>query len=95
MRKVGVEVVGLGALKLTGFLREKMQLNNLTFQSLYTVRTLKEVLIFIFVLWNIYSVEIYSMMSIRSSVLPQHILEDSTGPSITYEMQSTYLHFGI
>ena len=50
MRKVGVEVVGLGALKLTGFLREKMQLNNLTFQSLYTVRTLKEVLIFIFVL---------------------------------------------
>lgn len=47
MRKVGVEVLGLGALKLTGFLREKMQLNNLTFQSLYTVRTLKEVLIFI------------------------------------------------
>jgi len=91
MRKVGVEVVGLGALKLTGFLREKMQLNNLTFQSLYTVRTLKEVLIFIFVLWNIYSVvEIYSTMSIRSSVLRQHILEDSTGPSITYEMQSTY-----
>ncbi|KAL5190648.1 Actin-related protein 8 [Glycine soja] len=42
MRKVGVEVVGLGALKLTGFLREKMQLNNLSFQSLYTVRTLKE-----------------------------------------------------
>ncbi|KAJ1420525.1 F-box-like domain superfamily [Sesbania bispinosa] len=42
MRKVGVEVVGLGALKLTGFLKEKMQLNNINFQSLYTVRTLKE-----------------------------------------------------
>lgn len=49
MRKVGVEVLGLGALKLTGFLREKMQLNNLNFESLYTVRTLKEVLIFPFV----------------------------------------------
>ncbi|ESW20647.1 hypothetical protein PHAVU_005G003800 [Phaseolus vulgaris] len=47
MRKVGVEVVGLGALKLTGFLREKMQLNNLTFQSLYTVRTLKEKLCYV------------------------------------------------
>jgi actin-related protein 8 len=45
MRKVGVEVVGLGALKLTGFLREKMQQNNLYFESLYTVRTLKEVLL--------------------------------------------------
>ncbi|XP_027346131.1 actin-related protein 8-like isoform X2 [Abrus precatorius] len=42
MRKVGVEVVGLGALKLTGFLREQMQLNNISFESLYTVRTLKE-----------------------------------------------------
>ncbi|KAL3024194.1 hypothetical protein AAZX31_04G106900 [Glycine max] len=47
MRKVGVEVVGLGALKLTGFLREKMQLNNLSFQSLYTVRTLKENLCYV------------------------------------------------
>ncbi|CAJ1958531.1 unnamed protein product [Sphenostylis stenocarpa] len=47
MRKVGVEVVGLGALKLTGFLREKMQLNNLSFQSLYTVRTLKEKLCYV------------------------------------------------
>lgn len=45
MRKVGVEVVGLGALKLTGFLRELMQKNNLNFESLYTVRTLKEVLL--------------------------------------------------
>ncbi|RYQ87022.1 hypothetical protein Ahy_B09g094502 isoform B [Arachis hypogaea] len=44
---VGVEVVGLGALKLTGFLREKMQLNNLNFQSLYTVRTLKEKLCYV------------------------------------------------
>jgi actin-related protein 8 len=43
MRKVGVEVVGLGALKLTGFLREQMQRNNIDFTSLYTVRTLKEV----------------------------------------------------
>jgi actin-related protein 8 len=48
MRKVGVEVVGLGALKVTGFLKEKMQRNNLNFQSLYTVRALKEVLIFSF-----------------------------------------------
>lgn len=45
MRKVGVEVVGLGALKLTGFLRELMQQNNINFESLYTVRTLKEVLL--------------------------------------------------
>lgn len=48
MRKVGVEVVGLGALKLTGFLREKMQQNSLNFESLYTVRTLKEVLLLSF-----------------------------------------------
>ena len=44
MRKVGVEVVGLGALKLTGFLREQMQENNMSFESMYTVRMLKEVL---------------------------------------------------
>lgn len=43
MRKVGVEVVGVGALKLTGFLRELMQQNNINFESLYTIRTLKEV----------------------------------------------------
>ncbi|XP_062112803.1 actin-related protein 8-like [Humulus lupulus] len=42
MRTVGVEVVGLGALKLTGFLKELMQQNNIIFESLYTVRTLKE-----------------------------------------------------
>lgn len=43
MRKVGVEVVGLGALKLTGHLRELMQQNNIRFESMYTVRALKEV----------------------------------------------------
>ncbi|KAE9615833.1 hypothetical protein Lal_00017614 [Lupinus albus] len=47
MRKFGVEVVGLGALKLTGFLREKMELNNIRFESLYTVRTLKENLCYV------------------------------------------------
>ena len=43
MREVGIEVIGLGALKLTGFLKEQMQQKNMNFQSLYTVRTLKEV----------------------------------------------------
>lgn len=43
MRKVGVEAVGVGALKLTGYLREQMQQQNLHFDSLYTVRSLKEV----------------------------------------------------
>ena len=43
MHRVGVEVTGMGALKLTGFLREKMQQKNLHFDSLYTVRALKEV----------------------------------------------------
>ncbi|XP_028752825.1 actin-related protein 8 isoform X1 [Neltuma alba] len=47
MRKVGVEVVGLGAIKLTGFLRELMQRNNMNFESLYTVRTLKEELCYV------------------------------------------------
>ncbi|KAK7262724.1 hypothetical protein RJT34_30304 [Clitoria ternatea] len=47
MRKVGVEVVGLGALKLTGFLGEQMQQNNISFDSLYTVRTLKEKLCYV------------------------------------------------
>ena len=50
MRKVGVEVVGLGALKLTGFLKELMQQNNISFESLYTVRTLKEVRVLL-VMW--------------------------------------------
>lgn len=45
MRKVGVEVVGMGALNLTGFLREQMQQKNTSFGSLYTVRSLKEVMV--------------------------------------------------
>lgn len=45
--KVGVQVVGIGALKLTGYLREQMQQRNLPFSSLYTVRALKEVFTFI------------------------------------------------
>lgn len=47
MRKVGVEAVGVGALKLTGFLREQMQQKNLYFDSLYTVRALKENLCYV------------------------------------------------
>ncbi|KAJ4725435.1 Actin-related protein [Melia azedarach] len=47
MRKVGVEVMGLGALKLTGFLKLLMQQNNINFGSLYTVRTLKENLCYV------------------------------------------------
>ncbi|KAK4278203.1 hypothetical protein QN277_016082 [Acacia crassicarpa] len=47
MRKVGVEVVGLGAIKLTGYLKELMQQNNMDFESLYTVRTLKEKLCYV------------------------------------------------
>ncbi|KAI4321744.1 hypothetical protein MLD38_035091 [Melastoma candidum] len=47
MRKVGVEVMGLGALKLTGFLRDLMRQNDINFESLYTVRTLKEELCYV------------------------------------------------
>ncbi|XP_050368419.1 actin-related protein 8 isoform X2 [Argentina anserina] len=47
MRKVGVEVMGLGALKLTGFLRELMQQNNINFESLSTIRTIKEKLCYV------------------------------------------------
>ncbi|CAM8937322.1 unnamed protein product [Rhodiola kirilowii] len=47
MRRVGVEVVGMGALKLTGFLKELMQQNGINFDSLYTVRTLKENLCYV------------------------------------------------
>ncbi|PHT43948.1 Actin-related protein 8 [Capsicum baccatum] len=43
MHQVGVEVVGIGALKLTGFLKEQMQQKNIYFGSLYTVRALKEI----------------------------------------------------
>ncbi|XP_075486782.1 actin-related protein 8 [Primulina tabacum] len=47
MHEVGVEVVGIGALKLTGFLRDQMQQNNINFDSIYTVRTLKENLCYV------------------------------------------------
>ncbi|KAK2639968.1 hypothetical protein Ddye_027763 [Dipteronia dyeriana] len=47
MRKVGVEVIGLGALKLTGFLKSQLQQNDVNFESLYTVRTLKEKLCYV------------------------------------------------
>ncbi|KAE8702752.1 Actin-related protein 8 [Hibiscus syriacus] len=47
MHKVGFEVIGLGALKLTGYLRELLQQNNVNFESLYTVRTLKENLCYV------------------------------------------------
>ena len=49
MHQVGVEVVGIGALKLTGFLKEQMQQKNIYFGSLYTVRALKEVFSFLVV----------------------------------------------
>ncbi|KAI9085682.1 hypothetical protein K1719_032525 [Acacia pycnantha] len=35
MRKVGVGVVGLGAIKLTGFLKELMQWKNMNFESFF------------------------------------------------------------
>lgn len=47
MRKVGVETVAMGAMKLTGFLREQMQLKNINFESLYTVREIKENLCYV------------------------------------------------
>ncbi|XP_060188380.1 actin-related protein 8 isoform X2 [Lycium barbarum] len=47
MHQVGVEVVGIGALKLTGFLKEQMQQKNIFFGSLYTVRALKENLCYV------------------------------------------------
>lgn len=43
MYEIGVETVGQGALKLTGFLKELMHQRNITCESLYTVRTIKEV----------------------------------------------------
>uniref|UniRef100_A0A453DC76 F-box domain-containing protein n=1 Tax=Aegilops tauschii subsp. strangulata TaxID=200361 RepID=A0A453DC76_AEGTS len=42
MREIGIETVGQGALKLTGFLKELLQRRNISFESLYTVRTIKE-----------------------------------------------------
>lgn len=47
MHDVGVEVVGQGARKVTGFLKELMQQRNVNFESLYTVRTIKEQLCYI------------------------------------------------
>ncbi|XP_020265998.1 actin-related protein 8 isoform X2 [Asparagus officinalis] len=47
MHDVGVEVVGLGALKLTGYLKELMQQRNINFESLYTVRAVKEKLCYV------------------------------------------------
>ncbi|XP_043697015.1 actin-related protein 8-like [Telopea speciosissima] len=47
MREVGVKVVGQGALKLTGFLKELMQQQNMNYESLFTVRTLKENLCYV------------------------------------------------
>ncbi|XP_064999157.1 actin-related protein 8-like isoform X3 [Musa acuminata AAA Group] len=47
MHEVGIEVLALGALKLTGFLKELMQQRNINFQSLYTVRTIKEKLCYV------------------------------------------------
>jgi hypothetical protein len=43
MYEIGVETVGQGALKLTGFLKELMLQRNISCESLYTVRTIKEV----------------------------------------------------
>lgn len=48
MHNVGVETIGVGALKLTSFLKEQMQQKNIYFGSLYTVRTLKEVIHYAF-----------------------------------------------
>ncbi|XP_072994258.1 actin-related protein 8 [Typha latifolia] len=47
MHEIGVEIVGQGALKLTGFLRELMQQRSISFESLYTVRTIKEKLCYV------------------------------------------------
>ncbi|CAL1404735.1 unnamed protein product [Linum trigynum] len=47
MHSVGVEAIGIGALKVTGFLKEQMQQNNINCESLYTIRTLKENLCYV------------------------------------------------
>ncbi|ONM12409.1 Actin-related protein 8 [Zea mays] len=47
MYEIGVETVGQGALKLTGFLKELMQRRNISCESLYTVRTIKEKLCYV------------------------------------------------
>ncbi|KAL8160160.1 hypothetical protein V2J09_001697 [Rumex salicifolius] len=47
MRKIGVQSVGIGGMKLTEFLRDQMQLNNIPFKSANTVRELKENLCYV------------------------------------------------
>ncbi|XP_066349895.1 actin-related protein 8 isoform X4 [Miscanthus floridulus] len=47
MYEIGVETVGQGALKLTGFLKELMQRRNISCESLYTVRAIKEKLCYV------------------------------------------------
>ncbi|KAL6844398.1 hypothetical protein ACP4OV_026071 [Aristida adscensionis] len=47
MYEIGVESVGQGALKLTGFLKELMQRRNISCESLYTVRAIKEKLCYV------------------------------------------------
>ncbi|RCV15089.1 hypothetical protein SETIT_3G030600v2 [Setaria italica] len=47
MYEIGVETVGQGALKLTGFLKELMHQRNISCESLYTVRTIKEKLCYV------------------------------------------------
>ncbi|OVA01384.1 F-box domain [Macleaya cordata] len=47
MHQVGIEVVGQGALTLTGFLKELMDKKSMNVESLYTIRTLKENLCYV------------------------------------------------
>ncbi|ERN19028.1 actin-related protein 8 isoform X1 [Amborella trichopoda] len=47
MHDVGVEVIGQGALRLTGYLSELMHQKGIHFESMYTVRTLKENLCYV------------------------------------------------
>ncbi|XP_024959506.1 actin-related protein 8-like isoform X1 [Cynara cardunculus var. scolymus] len=47
MHKVGVVTVGVGAVKLTEYLREQLRQRNLHISSLYTVRSLKENLCYV------------------------------------------------
>ncbi|XP_002970341.2 actin-related protein 8 [Selaginella moellendorffii] len=47
MRNIGVEVIGQGALRLTGYLSELMHQNGTNFTSMYAIRTLKERLCYV------------------------------------------------
>ncbi|KAJ7550642.1 hypothetical protein O6H91_07G110800 [Diphasiastrum complanatum] len=47
MRNLGVEIIGQGALRLTGYLSELMQESGIQFATMYTVRTLKEKLCYV------------------------------------------------